>query len=144
MTSCGNNNSPGEKQQANNPSSEKKAEPATNSSAQGDGIVGEWEMVGPVIDINDYLQIDEVERKNLKQTMKEYIKLNSNGSGVFKVARLEGRYEAKAKESNGKKYLTWYDSANDPHRVGTIISVTQDELHIKETGGSGLFIWKRL
>jgi hypothetical protein len=28
--------------------------------------------------------------------------------------------------------------------VGTISSVSKDEMHIKEPGGSGLFIWKRL
>ena len=72
------------------------------------------------------------------------MKLNSDGSGLFTVAKMEGRYEAIDKESGGKKFLTWYDTANGRHRIGTIISVSKDELHIKEPGGSGLFIWKRL
>ncbi len=145
IVACGNNNTATEPQLTNNSTTEKKSEPPTSSSAQGDEIVGEWEMVGSVMDINDNMQIDEVERKNLKSTtFKDYMKLNSDGSGLFTVAKTEGRYEAKAKESGGKKFLTWYDKANGRHRVGTIISVSKEELHIKEPGGNGLFIWKRL
>lgn len=110
-----------------------------------ENIVGEWEMVGSIVDTNDNLQIDEDERKNLQPTsIKDYMKLNSDGTGLFTVAKMEGRYEAKAAESGEKEYLTWYDRANGPHKIGTIIKVTKDELHIKEPGGSGLFVWKRL
>ena len=145
ITNCGADKAvKNETQQTNNPSAKKKAEPANNPSVRGDDIVGEWEMVGFVIDTNDNLQIDEAERKNLKQTMKDYMKLNSDGSGVFTVAKLQGRYEIRDPESSGKKYLTWYDKANGRHRIGTIIKVTKNELHIKEPGGHGLFVWKRL
>lgn len=142
---CGNNKATtAEKQQTDKSSSEKKTESGSGSSAQDDGIIGEWEMVGFVMDTNDNLQIDEDERKNLKPTaIKDYMKFNRDGSGLFTVAKMEGRYEGEAKE-NGKKYYTWYDSANGPHKIGTVINVTKDELHIKEPGGSGLFIWKRL
>lgn len=110
-----------------------------------ENIVGEWELVGSIVDTNDNLQIDENERKNLSPTsFKDYMKLNNDGTGLFTVARMEGHYEAKAKESGGKIFLTWYDKANGPHGTGTIISVTKDELQIKEAGGYGLFIWKRL
>ena len=105
-----------------------------------ENIVGEWELVGFVNDINDNRQVDEVERKDLKQaTYKGYMKLNNDGSGLFTTAEMEGRYEV-----NEKKILDWYDRANGRHRVGTIISVTKEELHIKEPGGYGLFIWKRI
>ena len=146
LTNCGDNKAAtDEKLQTNDPSSEKKAEPATNSSVQDNDIIGEWEMVGSIGDTNDNLQIDEDERKNLKPaSFKDYMKLNSDGTGLFTVAKMEGRYEAKAEESGGKQYLTWYDKANGPHRVGTIIKVTKEELHIKEPGGNGLFVWKRL
>ena len=145
IVACGNNNTATEPQPTNNSTTEKKSEPPASFSEQGDEIVGEWEMVGSVMDINDNMQIDEVERKNLKTaSFKDYKKLNSDGSGLFTEAKMEGRYEAKAEESGGKKYLTWYDKANGRHRVGTIISVSKDELHIKEPGGNGLFIWKRL
>ena len=141
IAACGNNNTAKEPQ-ANNSTAEKKAEPSTQ---QGDGIVGEWEMVGSVMDTNDNMQIDEAERKNLTPaSFKDYMKLNSDGSGVFTVAKMEGRYESTATESGDKKSLTWYDNANGPHRIGTIISVSKEELHIKEPGGYGLFIWKRL
>ena len=66
------------------------------------------------------------------------------GTGLFTIAKMEGRYEAQPKENGGKNYLTWYDKANGPHKMGTIIKVTKDELHIKEPGGNGLFVWKRL
>ena len=70
-------------------------------------------MVGFVMDTNDNLQIDEAERKNLKPaSFKDYMKLNNDGTGVFTVAKMEGRYEATAKETGDKKFLTWYDKAN--------------------------------
>src|SRR4030095_14852600 len=146
LTNCGDNKAAtNEKQQTTTPSSEKKTERASNSSAQGDDIIGEWEMVGSVVDTNDNLQIDEDERQKLKPVnFKDYMKLNRDGSGLFTVAKMEGRYEVKEQESNGRKFMTWYDKANGPHRLGSIMKVTKDELHIKETGGHGLFLWKRL
>lgn len=143
IAACGNDNS-SNSEQADNPGSKSKKE-ASTVSVSDDGLVGEWEMVGSIVDTNDNLQIDDDERKNLKPSpLKDYMKLNSDGTGLFTVAKMEGRYEAKAKEDGGKQYLTWYDRANGPHPIGTIISVTRDELHIKEPGGYGLFIWKRI
>jgi len=146
LTNCGDNKAAtSEKQEANNSSSEKKDGPASSSSAQGDDIIGEWDLVGGIVDTNDNLQIDEDERNNLQSAAyKDYMKLNPDGSGLFTIAKMDGRYEITDPKSDGKKFLTWYDKANGPHRIGTIIKVTKDELHIKEVGGSGLFIWKRL
>ena len=142
---CGNNNTATDSQAADSTTTESRPETPASSSVEGDGIVGEWEMVGSVMDTNDNLQIDESERANLKQaSFKDYMKLNSDGSGLFTVARMEGRYEVKAGQNDSKKFLTWYDEADGPHRIGTIISISKDELHIKEPGGHGLFIWKRL
>jgi len=138
-TNCGDNKAASnETQQVTNPS-------ASNPSAQGDDIIGEWELVGSILDANDNLQIDEDERKKLESPgYKDYMTLNRDGSGLFTVAKMDGRYKITEQENNGKKNLTWYDKANGPHRIGTIIKVTKDELHIKEPGGSGLFVWKRL
>lgn len=145
ITNCGADKAAkNEQQPANPPSTGKKAGPASTPSAQSDDIVGEWEMVGFVVDTNDNLQIDEAERRDLKRTMKDYMKLNRDGSGEFTVARLPGRYETSDPDGRGKKYITWYDKANGRHRIGTILKVTRDELHIKEPGGHGLFLWKRL
>lgn len=120
------------------------ANPQTDNSSNDDGIVGDWELVGFVGDTNDNLQIDEEERKNLKAaSYKDYMTLKSDGSGLFTVAKMEGRYEIK-EESNGRKFMTWYDKGNGPHRVGSIMKVTKDELTIKEPGGNGLFLWKRI
>ena len=114
------------------------------ATAQSDGIVGEWELVGFVGDTNDNLQIDEGERQNLKQaSYKDYMTLNSDGTGLFTVAKMEGRYEIKT-ENNGRKMMTWYDQGNGKHRVGSIMKVTKDELTIKEPGGNGVFLWKRI
>jgi len=120
---------------------QQKTSSASATGIQGmENIVGEWELVGFIVDTNDNLQIDEDERKNLKTgSYQDYMKLNSDGSGFFTTAKIEGRYEI-----NEKKFITWYDSANGRHRIGTILSVTKDELQIKEPGGSGLFLWKRI
>ena len=100
-------------------------------------------MQGFVQDTNDNLQIDEEERANLKPaSFKDYMKLNADGSGLFTVAKMEGTY--KIEDEGGKKFLRWFDQGNGPHRVGTIIKTSKEELHIKEPGGNGLFIWKRL
>lgn len=145
LVACDNNNTATQSQAADNSATAEKSEAPTSSSAQRNEIVGEWEMVAFVMDTNDNLQIDEAERKNLKApSFKDYMKLNSDGSGLFTVARMEGRYEAKAEQSGGKKFLTWYDKEEGPHRIGTIVSVSKDELHIKEPGGNGLFLWKRI
>ena len=129
---------------AKQPTSAEKKGAAGTAAVRNDDIAGEWEMLGFVVDTNDNLQIDEAERSVLKKpSFKDYMKLNRDGSGVFTVAKMPGRYEI-TDQSGGKKYLTWYDKANGRHRVGTIIKVTREELHIKEPGGHGLFVWKRL
>ena len=145
LSNCGDNKAATNEKQTNNSSSEKKGASASNAAEQGDDIIGEWELVGFVGDTNDNLQLDEEERKNLKTpSYKDYMKLNRDGSGLFTIAKMEGRYEAKPRENEEKNYLTWYDKANGPHKMGTIMKVTKDELHIKEPGGNGLFVWKRL
>jgi len=142
LLSCGSNDNSAETSTAANESSN-DAKTTASETSQGDGIVGEWEMVGSVLDTNDNLQIDEQERKNLKTpSYKDYMKLNSDGSGLFTAANMEGRYEVE--DQGGKKFLRWFDKGNGPHRVGTIIKVSKEELHIKEPGGSGLFVWKRI
>ena len=147
FSGCGDNKAAtsNEKETSGNVTSEKTANEVSNSGSQGDDIIGQWEMVSSIVDTNDNLQIDEDERKNLQPVaIKDYMKLNRDGSGHFTVAKMEGRYEITDPKSDGKKLLTWYDKANGLHRVGTITKVTKDELHIKEYGGHGLFVWKRL
>lgn len=140
---CNDNKKATEPSQPSNPAAEKKSDTPASVTAQAGDILGEWELVGFVGDTNDNLAIDEDERKNLKQPgFKDYMKLNSDGSGLFTVAKMEGRYEVE--ESDGKKKLTWYDSGNGRHRLGNIVAVTKEELHIKERDGNGLFLWKRL
>ena len=138
--SCSNNNS---KTSTSDETTSEAKQPTISETTQGDGLAGEWELVGFVQDTNDNLQVDEEERKNLKApSFKDYMKQNSDGSGLFTAAKMEGRYEVEDKE--GKKMLRWFDKANGPHRIGTIIKVAKEELHIKEPGGNGLFVWKRI
>jgi hypothetical protein len=146
LAGCSDNKSTtNEKQEANTSSAEKKEEPTSKQAAQGDDIVGEWELLGFIGDTNDNLQIDEEERKNLKTpSYKDYMKLNSDGTGLFTIGKMEGRYEIKNEESSGRKVMTWYDKGNGRHRVGSIMKVTKDELTIKEPGGNGLFLWKKI
>ena len=141
--SCSNDNNTTTAAATTSESANEPKQTTSSETTQGDGIVGEWEMEGSVLDTNDNLQIDEEERKTLKPaSFKDYMKLNSDGTGLFTVAKMEGRYEINDEES-GKK-LKWLDKANGQHRIGTIIKIAKDELHIKEPGGSGLFVWKRI
>ena len=145
LTNCGNNNAGTSNEQQSTNSSSQKSEETASTSAEGNDLVGEWEMVSSVVDTNDNLQIDEEERAKLQPvSFKDYMKLNRDGSGLFTIAKMEGRYEIKKDDSNGRNFMTWYDKANGPHRVGAVMKVTKDELTIKEPGGSGLFLWKRL
>jgi phosphopentomutase len=142
LLSCANNNS--ENTTATTETETQEGKPAAASETNGgDGLAGEWEIQGVVQDTNDNLQIDEEERANLKAaSFKDYMKLNPDGTGLFTVAKMEGRYEVK--DENGKKFMRWYDQANGAHRVGTILKTTKEELHIKEPGGNGMFVWKRI
>lgn len=141
LVSCGDNTAEtAEKQQAANPSSEIKE----SSSTEGEDIFGEWELVGAALDVNDNLQLDEGERKNLTPaSYKDYMKLNRDSTGLFTIAKMKGRFEF-ATEPNGKKFMNWYDEGNGRHRVGTFLSVTKTELLFKEPGGSGLILFKRI
>ena len=143
LTSCSNNNSDSKTATTQTETPDNAKPSASSGAVQGEGLVGEWEMQGSVLDTNDNLQIDEDERKNIKApSFKDYMKLNSDGSGEFTVAKMEGRYEVT--EEAGKKKLKWVDKENGEHRIGTIIKVSGNELHIKEPGGAGLFVWKRI
>ena len=144
IAACGNLNAASSDKPLSTPASAAKKAPATKSAEPGAEMVGEWEMAGMVVDTNDNLLIDDAERKALKQTMKDYMKLNRDRTGLFTLARMEGRYELTGPDSNGRHTLTWYDKANGRHRVGTIVKVTKDEMQIKEPGGHGLFLWKRI
>ena len=120
--------------------------PAESAFSNGDNseLVGEWELVGFIGDTNDNLQLDEEERKNLKKpSIKDYMTFNRDGSGYFTLAKMEGRYDAKPNDK-GQKVLVWYDVANGRHRIGTLVFASKDELHIKEPGGNGLFLWKKV
>ena len=144
LLACGANNTESEAPTSKSTEETKEETQAgATKPISADGIAGEWEMQGFVQDTNDNLQIDDEERATLKPApFKDYMKLNADGTGLFTISKMEGRYEIK--EENGKKMMRWYDQANGPHRVGTILKTTSEELHIKEPGGNGMFLWKRI
>ncbi len=127
LTNCGDNKAAtNEKQQTNNPSSEKKSEPVTYSSAQGDGIAGKWRLTWEAYDDNGNKKLDEEERKK-GFANKYYYQFNADGS--CQIQNLKGNYEIR--EEAGKKKLYTYI---EKELVGfyTILSVNKDELLLLE------------
>ena len=140
LIACGNDNSVPEKQLADNPPQEKKQE-----QASGDGIVGEWELTGVTEDKNGNDQLDADERNIASKNMKDYMKLNSDGSAVFHTFKTKGRYEIKTNPDSGNDYLTLFDKDNFKYPKGAVMSVGKEELLImNKFGGNSITIWKRL
>ena len=134
------NNSATVKQAADNSSSESQNQV---TGAQGNDILGEWELVLVTEDKNGNYKLDDEERKNGITTMKDNMKLAQDGSCYLYPFKDKGRYEIETK--SGKKYLTLYDAANGKHRKGEILSVSKDELIImNKFGGDSFTVWKRM
>jgi hypothetical protein len=92
--------------------SETSNEPKQTTSSettQSDGIVGEWEMEGSVLDTNDNLQIDEEERKNTVASKK------SNECILFIV----------------KFFLNWYYHSVQPSYIFQQRSLKMDNYNLK-------------
>ncbi len=110
-----------------------------------ENLVGEWELIKIIPDRNGNHQIDADEDKDAITTMKNYLKLNADGTCEYTIARMEGRYEIVTKEDGGKK-LAMYDRTGTETTSGRyIISVTDKELVINRLmGGSDFEVFKRL
>lgn len=109
LLSCGSNN---ENAAAASTDSEARAETeqataAAASASKVEGIVGEWELVLVAPDENGNEIIDENEKAKSTTNMQDYMKLNSDGSAEFYLFKAKGRYEIRANESSGKKYLIY-------------------------------------
>jgi hypothetical protein len=73
---------------------EQKASVRSGTIPQGmENIVGEWELIKVIADRNDSHVIDADEDKEAITTMKDYLKLNADGTCEYTIAKLEGRYE---------------------------------------------------
>jgi len=143
FTNCGDNKAATNRKQTVQNSSSETAKEGSVSSSSDASIVGEWQQTGVAEDKNGNDQLDPEER-NSAIKMDDYMKLNSDGSAVMFVIKNKGHYEIEA-TSNGKRKLTLYDSENGKHDIGTILSVTKDELIImNKFGGDSFTIWKRL
>jgi len=126
--------------------SEQNANAGSGTIPRGmENIVGEWELIKVIADRNDSHIIDADEDKDAITTVKDYLKLNANGTCEYKIAKLEGRYEIVTKE-DGKKKLVMYDKTGTETTSGRyIISVTDKELVINRImGGSDFEVFKRL
>ena len=108
-------------------------------------IVGEWELVKVIGDRNGNHIIDADEEKDAITTMKDYLKLNADGTCEYTIANLQGRYEIVIKD-DGRKSLVMYDRTGTETTSGRyIISVTDKELVFNRImGGSDFEVFKRL
>ena len=145
---CSNNKSTEDKKLIGHSSTEsKQVDNVSSVSANegGDGLVGEWELVGVTDDTNGNDQLDPDERSKASKNAMDYMKLNSDGSAVFLIANVKGRYEVKTNSTTGRKHLYLYDKSNFEYSKGFIMSVLKDELHIMhQSGGNSITIWKRI
>jgi hypothetical protein len=110
-----------------------------------ENIVGEWELIKVIGDDNGDHYIDADEEKDAITTMKDYLKLNANGTCKYTIAKMEGRYEIVTKD-DGRKKLVMYDrTGTETTRRRYLISVTDKELVINRImGGSDFEVFKRL
>jgi hypothetical protein len=125
---------------------EQKASGGSGTIPQGmENIVGEWELIKVIADRNDSHIIDADEDKEAITTMKDYLKLNADGTCEYTIAKLEGRYEIVTRE-DGRQRLVMYDRTGTETTSGRyILSVTDKELVINRIlGGSDFEVFKRL
>lgn len=143
--SCGNNSESTPTKPASGETSTGAKQATVSESKQGDGIVGEWALTMVAPDENGNEVIDENEKAKATTSMKDYMKLNSDGSAEFYVFKAKGRYEINTNASSGKKYLNLFDKDNTKLPKGAILSVTKDELIImNKFGGDSFTVWKRV
>jgi hypothetical protein len=130
----------------NNAKTDEQKASASGTIPKGmENIVGEWELVKVIADRNDNHIIDADEDKEAITTMKDYLKLNADGTCEYTIAKLEGRYEIVARE-DGRQRLVMYDRTGTETTSGRyILSVTDSELVINRIlGGSDFEVFKRL
>jgi len=108
-------------------------------------IIGEWELVKIFTDDNSNHRVDAGEETDATSNLKDFLKLNADGSCEYTIAKLKGSYEIITKE-DGRKRLNMYDRIGGETTSGRyIISVTDNELVINRMmGGSDFEIFKRL
>jgi hypothetical protein len=125
---------------------QRKTNSASATIPQGmENIVGEWELIKVIADGNGNHILDAEEEKDAITTMKNYLKLNANGSCEYTIAKMEGRYKIVTTD-DGRKMLVMYDAAGTETTRGRyIISVTKTELVTNRImGGSDFEVFKRL
>lgn len=108
-------------------------------------IVGEWELIKVIGDRNDSHIIDADEEKDAITTMKDYLKLNADGTCEYTIAKLRGRYEVVIQDDSRKKLIMYDATGTETTRGRYVLSVTDKELVINRImGGSDFEVFKRL
>ncbi|HEX6846747.1 MAG TPA: hypothetical protein VF144_07205 [Chitinophagaceae bacterium] len=130
----------------------KENSPAKTGRQKGSGtipagmenILGEWELIKIVGDQNGNHVMDGEEDKNAITDMKDYLRLNRNGTCEYSIAKMNGSFDIVTKD-DGSKRLTMYDGVGAECNHGRyIISVTDKELVInRRMGGSDFEVFKR-
>jgi hypothetical protein len=110
-----------------------------------ENILGEWELIKVIGDHNGNHVMDAEEDKNAITDMKDYLRLNTNGTCEYSIAKMKGSFDIVTKE-DGSNRLTMYDGVGAECNHGRyIISVTDKELVInRRMGGSDFEVFKRL
>jgi hypothetical protein len=106
-------------------------------------ILGEWTLIKQLRDDNGNHKIDGDEEKTAMPGVKNYMKLNADGTCKFETV-MDGKYEIVTAE-DGRKKLAIQDMAGTKYPTSLyIVSVSQNELVLNTVaGGSGFEIYKR-
>ncbi|MFN2440033.1 MAG: hypothetical protein ABR503_12595 [Chitinophagaceae bacterium] len=145
LVACSSNNTNTSKQtdEITSESSNASKKSSSTAATQGDGIIGEWQLTQHLYDANGNKQIDEEERKKPLSQAKDYLKLNSDGTCLFYMHKLKGRYEIKT-QASGKKILYLFDKDNNKENRGQIVSVSKTELILLNHSSGSFSIYKRV
>jgi hypothetical protein len=140
-------NSKGQKNAENSPANTDDKQKTTAASAnipQGmENILGEWKLDRKLRDDNGNHKIDEDEEKTAMPGVKNYMKLNGDGTCKFETL-MDGKYEIVTGD-DGRQKLAIQDLQGTKYPISLyIVSVTENELVLNTiAGGSGFEIYKQ-
>jgi restriction endonuclease S subunit len=147
VTSCNSNDKSGKAVEENSPANTDDKQKTTTASVNIPNdmkdILGEWTLIKKLRDDNGNHKIDGDEEKTAMQGVKNYMKLNADGTCKFETV-MDGKYEIVTTD-DGRKKLALQDMTGTKYPMRLyIISVNENELVINViAGGSGFEVYKR-